>query len=51
MLETEDIIKRLLYNEHPPRAEYYLTERGQELGNIVKAMLAWGRKNVIAGKA
>ncbi len=47
-LETNGIIEKILYSERPPRAEYHLTERGQELGNIVKAMFAWGSKNVVS---
>ena len=49
-LESAGLIEKIWYNERPPRAEYRLTESGQELGQIVLAMLAWGNKNVI-GKA
>ncbi len=50
-LETSGTIKKVLYSEHPPRAEYYLTESGQELGKIVKAVFVWGRKNVASVKS
>lgn len=46
-LEAEGIVEKVLYSEHPPRSEYNLTDSGQELGNIVKAMLHWGRKNAV----
>ncbi|MBI3452488.1 MAG: winged helix-turn-helix transcriptional regulator, partial [Rhodospirillales bacterium] len=29
-------------SEHPPRAEYYLTERGRTLGPIIGAFRNWG---------
>ncbi len=45
-LETTNIIKRVWYSEHPPRAEYHLTESGQQLGEIVMAMFAWGNRNI-----
>ena len=45
-LETNGIIEKVLYSERPPRAEYHLTEKGQELGTIVKAMFAWGSRNI-----
>jgi DNA-binding HxlR family transcriptional regulator len=43
-LEEHGIIARQLYEEHPPRAEYLLTEKGRTLGPILKALLDWGRK-------
>jgi DNA-binding HxlR family transcriptional regulator len=44
MLEAAGIIERRFYEDHPPRAEYLLTEKGRELGPIVRAMRDWGRK-------
>ena len=32
-LEEHGIVTRRFYSEHPPRAEYLLTERGRELGS------------------
>ncbi|HXY36328.1 MAG TPA: helix-turn-helix domain-containing protein [Planctomycetaceae bacterium] len=43
-LEEHGIIGRRLYEEHPPRAEYFLTEKGRSLGPILKALLDWGQK-------
>jgi DNA-binding HxlR family transcriptional regulator len=43
-LEEHGIITRKLYAEHPPRAEYLLTEKGRTLGPILKALLDWGKK-------
>jgi DNA-binding HxlR family transcriptional regulator len=41
-LEAQGVVARLLYNEHPPRLEYYLTEKGKSLGPILKALKSWG---------
>jgi DNA-binding HxlR family transcriptional regulator len=41
-LEAQGVIARLLYNEHPPRLEYYLTEKGKNLGPVLKALKKWG---------
>ena len=43
-LEEHAIIVRKFYEEHPPRAEYLLTEKGRMLGPILKALLEWGQK-------
>ena len=37
-------MRKELYEEHPPRYEYRLTEKGRELVPIITAMLAWGDK-------
>ena len=37
-LETNGIIARKLYAEHPPRLEYYLTDKGKTLGPVVKML-------------
>ena len=34
------------YSDHPPRAEYELTERGRELGVVVGALATWGGRHV-----
>ena len=44
-LEASGLISRRLYSEHPPRLEYYLTEKGESLGPIVKSLREWGRRN------
>ena len=43
-LEANDIVERRFYSDHPPRAEYYLTRKGHELGVVVGALAAWGAK-------
>jgi DNA-binding HxlR family transcriptional regulator len=49
-LEKGGIMERHSYNEIPPRVEYRLTPKGQELVESVIALLQWMRKwsNVVA---
>ncbi len=44
-LEEAAIVERRFYEEHPPRAEYALTEKGNELRPVLRTLLEWGRKN------
>jgi len=41
-LEGEGIIRKALYQEHPPRYAYHLTAKGRDLEPVLKAMLTWG---------
>lgn len=41
-LEKDQIIERLVYPEVPPRVEYRLTELGETMKPMLKAMSAWG---------
>ena len=43
-LEDRDIIKRTAYPTVPPTVEYSLTEKGNSLRPIIKAMKIWGAK-------
>jgi DNA-binding HxlR family transcriptional regulator len=43
-LEKGDIVERQAYNEIPPRVEYRLTTKGQELVESVIKLLQWMRK-------
>ena len=36
------IMERRRYEEHPPRDEYVLTEKGRDLFPVIGALLAWG---------
>jgi DNA-binding HxlR family transcriptional regulator len=45
LLEEHSLVKRRLYEDYPPRAEYLLTDKGRTLGPILKALLDWGRKH------
>lgn len=43
-LEKSGILERLSYNEIPPRVEYKLTSKGQELVKSVIDLLQWMKK-------
>jgi DNA-binding HxlR family transcriptional regulator len=38
------IVERSFYSEHPPRAEYHLTEKGRALGPAIRAIFEWGER-------
>jgi len=44
-LEEHGIIERRFYEDHPPRAEYLLTSKGEDLRPILRAMRLWGDKH------
>jgi DNA-binding HxlR family transcriptional regulator len=46
LMEEHALVARKFYSEHPPRAEYALTEKGRELGVVVGALAAWGSRHV-----
>jgi DNA-binding HxlR family transcriptional regulator len=50
-LEDRGIVARRIYREHPPRAEYALTQRGTELREVVRALTIWGAKHVRGERA
>ncbi|MBV9065874.1 MAG: helix-turn-helix transcriptional regulator, partial [Methylobacteriaceae bacterium] len=45
-LEEHAIVSRRLYEEHPPRAEYILTEKGSELRPVLRSLRLWGEKHI-----
>jgi DNA-binding HxlR family transcriptional regulator len=50
-LMAHGVLERFFYSEYPPRAEYRLTERGKELGPILRTMADWGCKYELDDKA
>jgi DNA-binding HxlR family transcriptional regulator len=44
-LEDAGIVERRFYEQHPPRAEYMLTEKGSELRPVLRALLEWGQRH------
>ncbi len=44
-MEAHGLIASRLYSEHPPRLEYYLTEKGKSLRPVVKALREWGNRH------
>ena len=45
VLERNGIISSRMYVEHPPRPEYFLTEKGRQLRTVLLAMKQWGEKH------
>jgi DNA-binding HxlR family transcriptional regulator len=43
-LEAQGVIGTRLYEKHPPRYEYFLTDKGKALGPVLKALYSWGEK-------
>ncbi len=43
-LESEGLVTRAVYAEHPVRIEYGLTEKGQDLGAVMDAIAAWAHR-------
>lgn len=50
-LENEGLLERAVYSEHPLRAEYRLTERGQSLGPVMEALVRWGFEHCFDGQS
>lgn len=46
LMEAHGLIARRFYSDHPPRAEYALTQKGRELAMVVGALAAWGGRHV-----
>jgi DNA-binding HxlR family transcriptional regulator len=41
-LTDEGILERHRYSDHPPRYEYWLTEKGRALFPLIVALMQWG---------
>lgn len=41
-LEEGGIVERVQYQQHPPRDEYHLTEKGRDLWKVSVALREWG---------
>src|SRR5688572_31365268 len=50
-MEEHGLITRRFYSEHPPRAEYLLTDKGRELAIVVGALATWGARHLHARSA
>ena len=44
-LEEHGIVGRRLYEQYPPRAEYVLTAKGDELRPVLRMLRRWGEKH------
>ena len=43
-LESQGVIATRLYERHPPRFEYFLTDKGRDLGPVLDALYEWGER-------
>jgi len=41
-LVENGVLERVPYQDHPPRSEYRLTDKGRDLWHVVTAMRQWG---------
>jgi len=48
-LVEEGILVRVPYQEHPPRFEYRLTDKGRDLWPVINAMRQWGDRHNAPG--
>jgi len=50
-LVAEDVLVKVPYQEHPPRYDYRLTEKGRDLWPVLNAMREWGDRWAAPGGA
>lgn len=44
-LQAQGVIGARLCEAHPPRYEYFLTEKGEALRPVIRALYAWGERH------
>lgn len=45
-LIEDDLIRADLYQAHPPRYRYLLTDSGRDLSDVFNSIILWGERNV-----
>jgi DNA-binding HxlR family transcriptional regulator len=45
-LEVAGLIAKSAYQEHPVRYAYELTGKGRDLGEVLRALVRWGKKHI-----
>ena len=50
-LEQHDIIDKTPYQQSPVRYAYQLTSKGEQLNDVMKAIIKWGLDNIPGTKA
>lgn len=45
-MESDELINRELYQTHPPRYKYTLTEKGLDLVDVFNSLMLWGQKHL-----
>lgn len=43
-MEADKLIKRSIYQTHPPRYKYLLTQKGYDLEDVFYSLILWGQK-------
>ena len=43
-LEDRGLLTRRFYTSHPPRAEYWFTDKGKAFGKVLASMRDWGEE-------
>ncbi|MDZ4278385.1 MAG: helix-turn-helix domain-containing protein [Dehalococcoidia bacterium] len=46
-LERQRLVERVIYSQHPLRAEYHLTAKGETLKPVLGAIGSWGVDHVL----
>ncbi len=46
-LEQQGIVESRLYSTHPPRSEYHLTPKGEDLRPVVSSLRRWGLRHIL----
>ena len=47
-MEADGVVRRVSYDEVPPRVEYSLTEDGVRLNDALQPLADWGRERAAA---
>ena len=45
-LESDNLVKRKVYRQVPPKVEYSLTDKGKELSPFIEYLRQWGEKEL-----
>ena len=45
-LEADKLVKRSIYQSHPPRYKYSLTDKGYDLEDVFNSLILWGQKHL-----
>ena len=45
-LEADMLIERTIYQSHPPRYKYVLTDKGYDLEDVFNSLILWGQKHL-----
>jgi DNA-binding HxlR family transcriptional regulator len=43
------VLRKVQYEEHPPRYEYVLTDAGKDLNVVLSALREWGERHITEG--